>query len=174
MSGCASRYVVSQEELQNTIDQRLPITGDLPTSAAKGTVTADTVQIDVGRTLPGKVAIAASGQVAIPTALGQLRDDYHCSLSGSLRFEPEDGGIYLSEVTVASLEFKGLARLLPPQWYEAATQEAKRLILSQLTAGPIYTVTDRSISEKWFRQHGSAIVVEEGRLVFRLDRQSGR
>lgn len=173
LSGCANRYVVSQEELQNTLDQRLPLTGQLAAPAAGGTVSADSVQIDVGRSLPGKVAITARGQVALPTALGQLRDDYHCTLSGALRFEPEDGGIYLAEVAVDSLEFTGLSRLLPPQWYEAATREAARLIVTQLTAGPIYTVEDRSFSEKWFRQHGSAIEVEEGRLVFRLDRQSG-
>ncbi len=108
----------------------------------------------------------------MPTALGQLRDEYHCALSGKIRFDPKDRGIYLSDVEITKLDLQRLSQLLPPQWYEAATQEARRLLASQLTSGPIYTVQNKTLSEAWFQRHGSAINVEEGRIVFLLDRKS--
>lgn len=167
-TGCATQYTVTQEELQHNIDQRLPVKSALEFSGASGELLAKTVQLDVGRAYPGRVALAATGSVSIPTPLGQLQDDYSCAFSGRLRFNPQDRGVYLSDVAVSSLEFKGLSQVLPPDWYASATQQARQLLVAQLTAGPLYTLQDKTFAESWFRRHGSAINVEQGRLVFQL------
>jgi Protein of unknown function (DUF1439) len=172
-SGCATQYTVTQEELQHSIDQRLPVKSALAFSGADGELVAKTVQLDVGRAYPGRVALTATGSVSLPTPLGELQDDYSCAFSGKIRFNPQDRGIYLSDVAVSSLEFKGLSQVLPPDWYASATGEAKRMLVSQLTAGPLYTVQDKTIAESWFRKHGSAINVEQGRLVFLLGGNPG-
>lgn len=172
LAGCANRYAVSQEELQRSIDQRLPMRGGLASPVVKGEVVAEAVKLDVGRTYPGRIALAATGFVSMPTALGQLRDDYQCALYGKIRFDPQNLGIYLSDVSITQLDLKRLSQLLPPQWYEAATQEARRLLVTQLAASPIYTVQDTSFGEARFQRHGSAITVEEGRIVFLFDHSS--
>jgi hypothetical protein len=171
-SGCATQYTVSQEELQHSIDQRLPVKSELAFSGATGELLAKTARLDVGRAAPGRVAITTTGSVSVPTPLGPLQDDYTCAFSGKIRFNPQDRGIYLSDVAVSSLEFKGLSQMLPPDWYAATTEEAKRMLVSQLTAGPLYTVQDKTFAESWFRKHGSAINVEQGRLVFVLNGNS--
>lgn len=168
VTGCATQYTVTQEELQHNIDQRLPVKSALDFSGASGELLAKTVQLDVGRAYPGRVALTATGSVSIPTPLGELQDDYSCAFSGRLRFNPQDRGLYLSDVAVSSLEFKGLSQVLPPDWYASATQQARQLLVTQLTAGPLYTLQDRTFAESWFRKHGSAIDVEQGRLVFEL------
>ncbi len=172
-SGCATQYTITQEELQRSIDQRLPVKSEMAFSGAQGQLLAQSVQLDVGRAYPGKVALTATGSVSVPTPLGPLQDDYTCAFSGKIRFNPQDRGIYLSDVTVSSLEFKGLSQLLPHDWYAATTEEAKRMLVSQLTAGPLYTVQDKTFVESWFRKHGSAINVEQGRLVFVLNGNAG-
>ncbi len=168
-SGCATQYTVTQEELQRSIDQRLPVKSEIAFSGANGELLAKTVHLDVGHAYPGRVALTATGSVSIPTPLGPMQDEYSCAFSGKIRFNPQDRGIYLAEVTISSLDFKGLSQLLPPDLYQSATEEARRLLVTQLTSGPLYTVQDKTVAEAWFRKHGSAINVEDGRLVFLLD-----
>jgi hypothetical protein len=170
--GCATQYTVTQEELQRSIDQRLPVKSAMSFSGANGELLAKTVELDVGHTYPGRGALTATGSISVPTPLGDLQDDYSCAFSGKIRFNPQDQGIYLSDVAVSSLEFKGLSQLLPPDLYNSATSEARQMLITQLTAGPIYTVQDKSIAEGWFRKHGSAINVERGQLVFVLKRDA--
>lgn len=166
--GCATQYTVSQEELQRSIDQRLPVKSELALSGANGELLARTARLDIGRAYPGRVALTVTGSVSIPTGLFELDDQYNCAFSGKIRFNPQDRGIYLTDVQITDLEFKTLSQLLPPQWYQATTAQARQLLLTQLTTGPIYTVQDKTFAESWFRKHGSAINVEQGRLVFVL------
>ena len=172
-AGCATQYTVTQEDLQHSIDQRLPVKSALALGGANGELVAKAVQLDVGRAYPGRVALTATGSVSLPTPLGDIQDDYSCAFSGKIRFNPQDRGIYLADVAISSLEFKGLSQILPPDWYASTTGEARRLLLAQLTAGPLYIVQDKGLAEAWFRKHGSAIDVEQGRLVFLLGGNAG-
>ncbi|HKB59080.1 MAG TPA: DUF1439 domain-containing protein [Gallionellaceae bacterium] len=170
--GCATQYTVTQEELQRSIDQRLPVKSELTLSGANGELLAKTAQLDIGRAYPGRVALTVTGSISVPTGLFELDDQYDCAFSGKIRFNPQDRGIYLTDIKISSLEFKTLSQILPPQWYRATTAQARQLLLTQLTTGPIYTVQDKTFAESWFRKHGSAINVEQGRLVFVLQRKS--
>ncbi len=170
--GCATQYTVTQEELQRSIDQRLPVKSELAVSGANGEMLARTARLDIGRAYPGRVALTVTGSVSIPTGLFELDDQYNCAFSGKIRFNPQDRGIYLTDVKITDLEFKTLSQILPPQWYRSTTAQARQLLLTQLTTGPIYTVQDKTFAESWFRKHGSAINVERGRLVFVLQRKS--
>lgn len=168
--GCATQYTVTQEDLQRSINQRLPVKSELALSGANGELLAKTVQLDIGRAYPGRVALTTTGSVSLPTPFGELDDQYDCAFSGKIRFDPQDRGIYLTDVQISDLTFKTLSQVLPPQWYQAATTQARQELMKQLTSGPIYTVQDKSLAESWFRDHGSAIKVEQGKLVFVLKR----
>lgn len=133
----------------------------------------ESVAVDIGQRQPEKVSVDAFGELTIKTRLGRVSDRYRCTLAGRIHYEPEDADIYLSDVTVSELELARLSRLLPPEWYSAATREARALLVSRLTDGPVYTVQNRSVREAYFRYKGRAILVEPGKLVFDLSGKDG-
>lgn len=169
--GCATRYTVSEQDVQREIDRFLPVALEQRVSGAPLTalVRVERLALRLPDNPGGRLRLAGEG--TLDTRYGEfaLSQPLSAELSGRLRYDAESKQILLADAQLASLDVPMLAQVLPRDVYQSLVAEASRALVVALSKQPLYTLSDRNTAESLFRRLGTAIETRDRRIIFTLD-----
>jgi len=151
--GITFRHSYTRDDLRARLAKRFPI------ERQKSVFVVRLTDPDV--TFPGgdRVGISVNVEVA---ALGTLVSRGRATLDGVPSYQAEDGGIYVRDPVVSSLEIQGAGAARA----EGVRQAASTAIARVFAERPLYTLDPaRSPKEARARQHLRRIWIEGDRLV---------
>jgi hypothetical protein len=166
VTGCANTITVTQQEIQQQIDSRLPVgtPPGMPIAASLNSLQCDLLG-------PGEAAasnlvngggsgnnVALQAQVHF-SLLGLIQMNSTAGLQGRLAYNADRGAFYIQQPTLTTFDLGGVA----PQQQQQIKASLQQLLTSVLAVTPVYTLQDSRA-----RQHISQVEVQDRVMLVHL------
>lgn len=149
---------LTEAELQRRVVERFPVTRALPLGAE---LTLSNPVVSLADT-SGRLRMLTDAVVSVPGArplTGQA------DVSGSVRFDREQGRFLLDEPRLEALQVPGL-----PQGYAGlARQAANAAVSAAVQSLTLHTLTDEDFAQRYARRFLKSVRVENRKLLLEFD-----
>lgn len=169
LNGCSNGYSISQAELQQKIDDNLPVSQSVDLFLFTPQINLDSLALDLGRVEANKVNLA--GGVSFTGIPGVAPVAAKMSISGRPEFIADEGNIYLREINVRSLQLQGESPTGTPLdlWLANSALDVLSQMATQYFAQyPIYSLEQGSLTQQALQRFGRDVTVGDGELTLSL------
>lgn len=157
LAGCANTIRVSQQEIQQQIDSRLPLgtPAGSPITLSLQSLQCDLLTADesLGN---NNVALQAEVRFAL---LGFLQLNSRAGLQGRLVYNPERAAFFIEQPQLTSLDLDQV----PPQQQQKLKTNLQQIISTVLATMPVYTLQDERA-----RNHIDRVEVQDNVMLVHL------
>ncbi|WP_417763291.1 DUF1439 domain-containing protein [Shewanella sp.] len=161
LGGCASQYSVSEQQVQQYLNDKVVKHFQLDSGEMRIESGVKSLEVSLGEQ-PERISVKATAALIIKTPLFPLSATMVAKFNAKPRYQPSNHGLYLDDMQVEDVQLtpEKLQTLISPVAREFANQ-AKVLLQNQ----PIYVLDSNQATEAKIASMTKSIKVEPGQLI---------